>query len=749
MRNPLIRRLPKELIEELGKYLVIFIFMSATIGFISGFLVADNSMKSAYEEGFDKYRIEDGNFELWSEAEPDLLKAFEEEKISVYPNYYKEEETEKDTTLRIYANREEIDLVCLMEGALPNTKDEIAIDRMYAENNGLKVGDELTVGGRKLSICGLVALSDYSALFSDNNDMMFDAVKFGTAVMTKEGFESYGDSGLHYIYSWKYSVAVNNDKEAKEQSDNLLKLLSSKVQIRNYIPAYLNQAIQFAGDDMGSDKAMMITLLYILIVILAFVFAVTTGSTIIREAAVIGTLRASGYTKGELIRHYMELPLLVSAVAAIAGNIMGYTFFKQIVAGMYYGSYSLPVYQTLWNAEAFVLTTVIPLLIMLLINFLMLAGKLSLSPLRFLRRDLGRRKKRGVLPLPGFQFITRFRIRIIFQNGASYLTLFVGILFANILLLFGMMMAPLLDHFQDEILTHRIAQYQYILKAPTETQKESAEKYAVMALKTCFDSKSDGESISVYGIIQDSRYVNADFKEEGVFVSDGFAEKYSLTKGDSITLKQPYSDESYTFQIAGTYSYPAALSVFMGITEFNQAFQKDSGYFNGYFSQEELTDLDSSYIASTITEDDLTKLSRQMDVSMGDMFIMVNAFAVALFMLLIYLLSKLIIEKNAASISMVKILGYSNREISSLYLHSTSLVVICSLLLSLPLSLSVIKVIYAEMMYRFSGWLSFYIRPMIYLQMLLLGIVSYAVVAVFQFIKIKKVPMEEALKNVE
>ena len=36
---------------------------------------------------------------------------------------------------------------------------------------------------------------------------------------------------------------------------------------------------------------------------------------------------------------------------------------------------------------------------------------------------------------------------------------------------------------------------------------------------------------------------------------------------------------------------------------------------------------------------------------------------VILFALLIYLLTKLIIEKNASSISMVKILGYKNREI--------------------------------------------------------------------------------------
>ncbi len=74
---------------------------------------------------------------------------------------------------------------------------------------------------------------------------------------------------------------------------------------------------------------MVMTLLYILIAIMAFVFAVTTNNTITKEAAVIGTLRASGYTRGELLRHYLHLPVLVTIVAAIIGNILGYTVFKK------------------------------------------------------------------------------------------------------------------------------------------------------------------------------------------------------------------------------------------------------------------------------------------------------------------------------------------------------------------------------------------------------------------------------------
>ena len=68
---------------------------------------------------------------------------------------------------------------------------------------------------------------------------------------------------------------------------------------------------------------------------------------------------------------------------------------KNIVANMYYGSYSLPTYVTIWNAEAFIKTTVIPLILMIIINVLVISRKLSLSPLDFLRRNLtGKRRKR-------------------------------------------------------------------------------------------------------------------------------------------------------------------------------------------------------------------------------------------------------------------------------------------------------------------------------------------------------------------
>lgn len=189
--------------------------------------------------------------------------------------------------------------------------------------------------------------------------------------------------------------------------------------------------------------------------------------------------------------------------------------------------------------------------------------------------------------------------------------------------------------------------------------------------------------------------------------------------------------------------------MFLPMDAFCTRFDHPKDYFNGYFSNEPITDLEESYIATKITEDDLTKISRQLNVSMGNMFEMINVFSIVLFMLLIYLLTKLIIEKNATSISMIKILGYENREILSLYLMATTWVVIVSIGISMILDSLLIRKIYAVMLSEFSGWLTYYIDPVIYGKMYVMGLAAYAIVAVLQFRHIQKIPMDQALKNVE
>lgn len=760
MGNPLNKRFLRELKGELAKYIVIFVFMTAVIGLISGFLIADGSMYDTYNKSFEKYNIEDGNFELYSKADESVIDKLEKENVTIYENFYKEEivvrhnniknDEDSQSTLRFYVNREEVDKVDLMEGSLPEDINEIAIDRMYAENNDIKVQDTLTVGSRILKVTGLVALSDYSSLFSDNSDTMFDSLKFGVGVVSQKCFDAYDDTHIHYVYSWLYDNKPEDDKEAKLMADDFVKTISANAILVNYIPQYINQAIHFTGDDIGSDRSMMIVLLYVLIVIMAFVFAVTTNNTIVKEANVIGTLRASGYTRGELLRHYILLPIIVTIFGALVGNILGYTVFKDIFVATYYGSYSFPTYHTLWNADAFLLTTVVPVIIMLVINIVIIGCRLKLSPLKFLRRDLSGKQKKKAMRLPAFGFFNRFRLRIIIQNMPNYITLFIGILFANVLLLFGIMLGPMLTHYQNEITDKLIAKHQYVLKTLVDVDDNAAEKYCVKTLAT-IEGRLKSEDVLVYGVKDNSIYADintASLKDNEVYITNGYADKFRIKKGDKITLKEKYDDNEYEFTVKDMYDYPSSFAIFMSDAAFKNVFDKSEDYYSGYFS-DNILDIDEKYVATQITLDDLTKVSRQLDRSMGETFNLVKIFAVVLFAVLMFLLTKLIVEKNTTSISMVKILGYSNREISRLYVTSTTIVVVLSVALGIGLSVIIMNYLFRVFMEEMSGWISCYYAPHIFPVMFILNITVYAVISFFMMAKIKKIPMDEALKIVE
>lgn len=745
MKNPLLRRLPREFKSDLGKYIALFLFLTLTIAFCSGFLVAGGSMKTAYDNSFEKYNIENGHFTLSSKISDDIKTELEKAEVSVYELFSKDEEINDEHTVRIFKLRSDVNQTDLMSGYYPENGNEIAIDRLYAENNKISIDDEIIIENRAYKVSGFVALSDYSALFKNNTDMMFDANKFCVAVVTESAFDNLSESSLNYTYAWINNDETLSDSEQLSKADEIKDILAANAVVIDFVSRQNNNAVMFTGDDIGGDKAMIQWLLYIVIAVLAFVFAVTTRNTIEKEASVIGTLRASGYTKFELLKHYLALPVIVTLAAAIVGNALGYTVMKNVVANMYYHSYSLPTYITLWNPEAFVLTTVIPILIIFVINLIILYRCLSISPLQFLKNELNGRERKRTVKLKHGKFLTRFRIRVILQNKSSYFTMFVGIFLATVLMMFGTMFSPLLQSFKKEVQNSKIANYQYVLKAPLPTKTDNVEKYAVCSLVNDHD-----EEITVYGVVENSRYVdNNNLSQNGAVLSDGLIEKYGIKTGDSITLSEKYEDKDYKFEVVGSYHYPATMAVFLPIDIFNEVFNKDENYFCGYFSDEKITDIDDEYIASVITEQDLTVMADQLEDSMGMTFGLFFGFSVMLFLIMIYLLSKQIIERNSTAVSMLKILGYSDNEAGRIYNRATAIVVTASLLISIPISQYVIKAIYYAMMLDYTGWLTYYIAPWVYAAVFVTGIVCYAVIYFIEMKRIRKISLSKALKNME
>lgn len=904
MHNPLNKRFKRDLRSDAGKYVAIFLFIVFFIGAASGFMVADNSVFAQFKTADVEYNVEDGHLAFNVKPSADVLSKIESQNdLKLYDLNYKEETIKHGKTLRIYKVRNEVNKECLMSGEMPKAENEIAVDRMFAENNKIAVGDNVNINSKNYIVSGLIALSDYSALFKSNGDMMFDAVGFGVAVMTNDGYNTIETAHETVNYAWKYNLPVEDEETENAKSELLMKSLekilkeydepliqaqvdslyddakpyinrlkaefesaekqleskylsaivhtnandtakmakelgitekqyknlkqvledaekdsdkwdfdsldsapkinlddyktssdmdfdemyeeiykvvdavsgaglydcsqiyrdlaslkkitdkfsiddSGVLNITDYSAKYTNKSIMYAREDSTSDKATMMLMTYIVMVMIAFLFAVTTSNTISKEANVIGTLRAMGYSKGELIGHYMFLPMVVTVVGGIVGNVLGYTAFQKVFESVYYSNYSLPTYKMLWNMNAFLETTVVPFVLMLLVNFVMLSKKLKISPLNFIRGELKESGQKRLIKLPKkMPFFSKFRLRILFQNVPSYLTLALGVFLAGTLVVFGSMYGPLLDDYANIVKENQISKYQYVMINEAETKVSDAEKFCMTSLQTT-DKKFIADDVTIYGVENQSKYIKENIPAGEVLVSSAMADKFNLSIGDEVTLKEAYKEKTYSFKVGGIYNYDAAITVFMNRTDYIEQFNEDSNYFNGYLSNKKLNDLDDADVATVITEKDLTKVVTQMQVSMTEFVKVFKALGVVIFLLVMFILTKQIIEKNSKSVSMAKILGFSDSEIGKLYIVITSFVVVASLLVSVPLISLALRWCFKSYLYtQMTGYIPYIVSNSCYVTMVVLGIVSYAVVACLMLLKIKKTPLGEALKN--
>ncbi len=343
------------------------------------------------------------------------------------------------------------------------------------------------------------------------------------------------------------------------------------------------------------------------------------------------------------------------------------------------------------------------------------------------------------------------------QNATGYCTLFLGIAFVMILLNFAVGLPATLKNYQANATDYMITDYQYVLKKTVDadgneitTSEKTAEKYSSKGLLT-IDGVHIDEEVTAYGYKKNSKYINLPYgaKENEIWLSQAFAEKFGLTEGDELTLKEKYTSDTYDFKVLGVYDQPGIIAIFMPNDNFNKVFDYDSDHFSGFLSNNEITDIDEDYILSVITVDDILKMAKQLDHSMGGYMDYFGYGCMALAVLLIFLLTKIIIEKNTVSISMLKVLGYNSREINSVFIRITTVMVIIFALISASLSGIALDALWKSIMYQLNGWFTFFAEPKDYAKMVVMVVIAYLIVVLLDMRRIRRIPMTEALKSAE
>lgn len=747
MRNPLHKSLKKEFLRNRSRYISLSLVLILMIGVVTGFLSVAYSAKELLIKDQISSKVEDGQLALRDRMDVKTKTKLEALGLKVYEQFYTEQSVSRDTMVRVYRKRFDINRATLHEGRMPNKQTEIALDRLFALKNGYNIRDTIRMSGKSMTITGLISVPDYTSLIQKNSDMMMDPIHFGIAIVTDTGFQTLSNDRMVYSYSYYLDDRELNDFQKQKRADDIQEIcIKEGAVLENLLTAQMNQAISFLPNDMGSDIPMVQTLLYIILMILAFIFVVISQTMIEEQASVIGTLLASGYTRRELLQHYMMLPTILIIVSAGIGNLIGYTLFPNLFTDMYYSNYCLPPLsiQPVW--EALLSTTVMPFIFMMLILYMLLKRRLRLSPLRFLRKDLRRHRQRRYIPLHGSSFFQRFRIRIILQNKGSYLVLFLGIIFASFLLMFALILTPSMEQYIRNLEADSRCDYQYLLKAPVQAD---GEKVTLTSLKAYYVGGDLDLDVTLYGLGPNSGYytdMTLSSDPKSIVISSDFASKMSLQVGDAITLRNPYRDKAYSFTIQDIYPYNTGFSAFMPRNQLNQLLHEDHTYFNGYLSNQPL-DIEEAYVQSVVTRSDLVKINEQMTQAFSQLLPVFTSVSIAIYLVVLYILTRLVIDRNAISMSFLKVMGYTAKEIRSLYLHATTLVVLASLTAALPLCNIALRYLMKFAFMKFTGNLSVYIPGYVYFLVFVTGGVAYLFIKALLTRRIEQMELGYALKE--
>jgi len=186
--------------------------------------------------------------------------------------------------------------------------------------------------------------------------------------------------------------------------------------------------------------------------------------------------------------------------------------------------------------------------------------------------------------------------------------------------------------------------------------------------------------------------------------------------------------------------------IYMPLPEFNKMFDYPDGSYFGIWSKEKL-DIPENELLAALSVNDLKNafntMTQPVQAIIGAMAFM--SFIIGL--IVIYVVTSMIIEENKENISLMKILGYRKKEVNSLIIDSSALLVIAGYILGIPLLLASL----GTMLKSLTKEMSIALPLRIDLLYLLIGFaviyLTYELSKALSRRKVNRVSMNEILKS--
>ena len=744
LRKRVLRDLKNNLFRYIALAFLIIMGMYVIVSLIgAGYTIIDNG-----ETHDEANKIEDGQFSVFVPLSDDEISQLEDAGAEVEGMFYEDYEVMDGKTLRVFANRENIDLVECDEGNLAEADDEIVVEKRFSQVNDISVGDIIQIAGNEFKVTGIGTSPDYNALFKEMSDTVVDSKVFGTVFVTEGAYDKLNATGESvktetYLYAFRLKGKTTCDdvKDALED-------IKVDANITSFVTSDDNPRTGGAADDQQINVQAGYFFGVLLMLLFTYVISVFVVHGIEKESSVIGALYALGVKRRDLMMHYLTLPVIVTTVAGIIGFLIGISNVGiPVQMADAYAYYSIPAMDVKIPPILIVYGIVMPPLTAIVVNYFVIRKKLSQTALSLIKNEVKQPKGSNV-DLGDMGFVGRFRVRQMLREMRTGLTVVIGMFIALICLMLSLNTATFCSKVKKQNVEDTHYEYMYTYKYPTENPPEGGEAaYAKTLKKEVYGYNWD---VTVLGLSKNTKYFDVDLKDgkNRVAISSSFAEKYGYGVGDEIVLHDEENDIDYGFTVDSVTQYTPAFYVFMTIDDARELFGAGSDEYNVVFSDKDL-EVDPARLYATTTKADIESAAGIFADQMRSMVIMIVIISTLIFLVVMYLMMKVMIDRSAFSISLIKVFGFRTKEIRKLYLDGNFFIIAIGAAICLPLAKLIMSAVYPSLVSNVNCGVKLTFAPWLWA-------VLYGGILVLYFIinrvlvgRLNKIVPAEVLKNRE
>lgn len=690
-----------------------------------------------------------------------------------------------------YEKDNKINQLYLVEGRFPEKENEVNILPSYAKKNKLSIGDTYIVGDQEYEIVGFTYAPDYIYPLISFSMPIFDEKNNNIAIVSEEAYQNIvgvKDNSFAIDYQFetkrKFEISVSMQTTATEKTEKTVEDPMMKIFTEDQIIFDLNTITRLGRIaalqmEFASDRLFAECFLYLLLTISVLIIVIITKKRIEDERLQIGVLKSLGYHRFSIATSYLVYPVIGSLIGGLLGYIIGILVHYPI-ANVLLSYYTVPLQNYQLDFSYLSKSIFTPMISLSLLSYIIALFMLRKKPLALLKEgsnlkvNLFSRLVNKVLSILPFQ--SRFKYSLAFRSLGKLLIVTITSFCTGLLIVLVLIGSNLFAHVIDESFAGINYKYLVLLGQFDHNDGNSNQAdyvlSASMSLKEVKDQNGNIKSIekedeeiefSLTGLDTTANYVRIlDDKghnvidqldhENTIIVNENAKELYGLEIGDNLTFT--YQNIDMTYQIAGFnaeyfgrsgYVNREALSTNLGLGD--NAYTSIYSNEEKYDSFKNLSQEETSKIAYILNVDDMrANIEKQMDRFNGSIYIII-AFASIMVLVIISVIANIVVEENKKTISLLKVMGYQNRKISSMVLNIYTPFIIVAYLLSIPAMIQILKAIVKAIVGDIEVTIPIALSPGLALLGLIGLLIAYYIAIALSKRVLNKVPLAVALKR--